>query len=257
VNPLDEEQTLPDEAVQEEQKKKKQEAEERRLRRLRRFFPFLLVIVFLVYAFTMNLIPSESMQPTLNPGDQILTMRSWLAYFGGRVPARGDIVIFNLPPEIASKLDSDPESSPGGEGGGRKPIGVFRDPPGEILIKRVVGLPGETITIKAGQIYANGSAVQLENRTVPSDVEMDEIYPYGGEKPVKLGPDEIFVMGDNRRVSQDSRFWGPLKLKNVRGKYIRVLFHRDLQEKTEQTHPQQMPRFRPGIPSMGERLSPH
>jgi len=251
---LDEEQVLSDEVVQEEQKKKKQEAEERRLRRLRRFFPFLLVIVFLVYAFTMNLIPSESMQPTLNPGDQILTMRSWLAYFGGRAPARGDIVIFNLPPEIVSKLDKDGEGPPVEESSGRKSIGVFREPPGEILIKRVVGLPGETITLKDGKVYVNGAALQTDYQNVSSETDMDEMYPYGGINPVKLGPDEIFVMGDNRPVSQDSRFWGPLKIKNVRGKYVRVLFHRDLPGTSEENN---MSINRPVSPYAGRRLRPH
>jgi signal peptidase I len=254
VNALDEEPTLSEELVQEEQKKRKQEAEERRLRRLRRFFPFLLVIVFLVYAFTMNLIPSESMQPTLNPGDQILTMRSWLAYFGGRVPARGDIVIFNLPPEILSKLDKDADAPPVEESGGRKPIGVFREPPGEILIKRVVGLPGETITLKDGKLFANGVALQINYQTLPSEEGMDDMYPYGGEKPVKLESDEIFVMGDNRQVSQDSRFWGPLKLKNVRGKYVRVLFHRDLPGTSQETT---VPVNRSRLPTVGRRLLPH
>lgn len=227
----------------EDEETRKRAEDERRLRRLRRLFPFLLVIVFLVYAFTTNLIPSSSMEPTLKPGDQILTVRSWLAYFGGRVPTRGDIVIFNLPPQQGRLLEHD--SSDGGPEG-RKPIGVFRNPPGEILIKRVVGLPGETVSVKEGKIYADGKRSDQSYRTVPPEPGSDSDFPFAGDHPVKLRPDEVFVMGDNRLVSEDSRFFGPLKLKNIRGKYIVVLFHRDINDPLDE----QMKRAQNAIRSM-------
>ncbi len=223
------EQPLPNEPDQEDKDNAKKEAEERRLRRLRRFFPFLLVVVLLVYAFTTNFIPSESMEPKLHPGDQILTMRSWLAYLGGRAPSRGDVIIFNLPPEKTRMLETDPEAPPEKEG--RKSIGVFRDPPGEVLIKRVIGLPGETVTLKNGVPQIDGKPLTETYEVVPSVIALDQIYVYGGERPVKLGPDEVFVMGDNRKVSQDSRFWGPLKLKDIRGRFVSILFHRSGQAK--------------------------
>lgn len=223
----DQEQLSPSGAVAGVEEARREEAEERRLRRLRRLFPFLLLIVFLVYAFTTNLIPSSSMEPTLNPGDQILTMRSWLAYLGGRAPARNDIVIFNLPPDQGKKLGSDTEPN---QPEGRKPIGVFRNPPGEILIKRVVGLPGETISLKDGAIYADGKLVPQDYKTVPADPGSDSDFPFAGEKPVKLGPDEVFLMGDNRLVSEDSRYFGPVSLRNIRGRFVRVLFHRDVHD---------------------------
>lgn len=228
---MHQEQIQPDTAVPDDEEKKRVAAEERRLRRLRRLFPFLLVVVFLVYAFTTNLIPSSSMEPTLNPGDQILTMRSWLAYFGGRVPARGDIVIFNLPPQQSKNLGADAKMD---APEGRKPIGVFRNPPGEILIKRVVGLPGETISLSNGQILANGNPIPQPYRTVPPDPGTDDEFTFAGEKPVKLGSDEVFLMGDNRLVSEDSRFFGPVKLRNIRGKYVMTLFHRNVQDPAEE-----------------------
>jgi signal peptidase I len=209
-------------------KDRKAEAEARRLRRLRRLFPFLMVVVFLVYAFTTNLIPSSSMEPTLVPGDQILTLRSWLAYFGGRVPARNDVVIFNLPPQQAKILGADPSDA--NEPEGRRPIGVFRGPPGETLIKRVIGLPGETVSLKNGKILINGQPIETPYKTVPGDPDFEVDYPFAGSHPVKLGPDEVFLMGDNRPVSEDSRFFGPVKLKNIRGKYVMVLFHRDVHD---------------------------
>jgi signal peptidase I len=216
-----------DSVVLDEEEAKKREAEERRLRRLRRLFPFLLVIVFLVYGFTTNLIPSSSMEPTLKTGDQILTIRAWLAYFGGKAPSRGDIVIFNLPPDqgkLAGELPFDDQPE------GRKPIGVFRNPPGEILIKRVVGLPEETMTLKDGRVYANGKVVEQPYQTVAPEEGSDFDYPFGGAQPLKVGPDEVFVMGDNRLVSEDSRSFGPVKLRNIRGRFIARLFHRNIDD---------------------------
>lgn len=229
---MQQEQSFPETAIQESgnddvKTAEKAEVEARRLRRLRRLFPFLMVVVFLVYAFTTNLIPSSSMEPTLVPGDQILTVRSWLAYFGGRVPARNDVVIFNLPPEQGKLLGSDAAAD---EPEGRKPIGVFRDPPGEILIKRVVGLPGETVSLKNGKVLVDGKPIDQPYKTVPADPDIEVEYPFAGSHPVKLGPDEVFLMGDNRQVSEDSRYFGPVKLKNIRGKYVTVLFHRDVHD---------------------------
>src|SRR5437667_11186709 len=66
----------------------------------RRYWPWLLLLIGLlaiIGVFSTDLIPSESMLPTLRPGDQILTMRSWLAYPAGRIPARRDVVIFHTP----------------------------------------------------------------------------------------------------------------------------------------------------------------
>jgi signal peptidase I len=211
---------------------KKAEAEERRLRRLRRLFPFLMVIVVLVYSFNPFLmIPSSSMEPILVPGDHILTMRSWLAYFGGRKPARNDVVVFILPTD--QEKQSGAESGEANEPAGRKPIGVFREPPGETLIKRVVGLPGETITLAQGRVFADGRPVTGNYTVKPADPDTDDQYTYGGRKPVKLGADEVFVMGDNRPVSEDSRVFGPLKLKNIRGKYVTVLFHQKVKDPLE------------------------
>lgn len=210
------------EALMERQKK---ERNERRLRRLKILFPFLLLLVFLVYAFTTNYIPSESMLPTLKPGDHILTMRTWLAYPFKRMPARGDIIVFVLPKEQEEEGGEPPGGPEEGEaGGGRSPIGIFRKPKGDILIKRVVGLPGESVQIKGDAIYING-------RKLPDDIRPkmpamgDEYGYYAVAEPLKLGPDELFVLGDNPENSDDGRFWGPLKRNNVLGKFIRVLWH--------------------------------
>src|SRR6266545_6648673 len=69
----------------------------RRLRAYKVLLPILIVVAFLAWGFTANYIPSPSMLPTLRPGDHIITMKSWLAFPGGRAPARGDIIVFALP----------------------------------------------------------------------------------------------------------------------------------------------------------------
>jgi signal peptidase I len=185
----------------------------------------LLPLVALVYIYDTELIPSESMLPKLKPGDQILTMRAWIAYPRGAMPARGDIILFHTSSTEAGKAaDKDGQKS-------HRKLGVFRNE-GDILIKRVVGLPGETIEFHGDDVLVNGRKLErdYEINHWQSD-EADGGFYMNGD-PVKLGPDEIYVMGDNRDNSDDSRYWGPLKREHITGKYIRVMFHREFKEKT-------------------------
>lgn len=125
-------------------------------------------------------IPSGSMIPTLKIGDHIFVNK--IAYHIHTVE-RGDIVVFT-PPKTANLNEG-------------------------MLIKRVIGLPKETILIKSGIVYIN-------------DVPLSE--PYEAEKPKDdFGPytvpdNTVFVMGDNRNSSYDSRFWGALPINNITGK---------------------------------------
>jgi signal peptidase I len=182
--------------------------EKRRLVRLRILLPFLLLAAFLAWAFSTNYIPSESMVPTLQPGDHILTMRAWLAYPGGRTPSRGDIITF-LPPESASLEDGPPQ----------KP-GLARR---EVWIKRVVGLPNETIWIGQGSIFVNGSALPRQYYVGHPNLSFWR-FPYASAMPLRLKSDEVFVIGDNPDNSDDSRSWGPLPVGLVVGRYVRILF---------------------------------
>lgn len=84
----------------------------------------------------------------------------------------------------------------------------------EIIIKRIIGLPGETVAIKNGKIYINNK-------------EYDDKFAYGETSDydkITLEDDEYFILGDNRIVSKDSRYFGPVKEKEIIGKAIFRLF---------------------------------
>ncbi|MBI2594682.1 MAG: signal peptidase I [Candidatus Colwellbacteria bacterium] len=93
----------------------------------------------------------------------------------------------------------------------RSEVVVFKNPENEseYFIKRIVGLPGEEMVISGGEVYINGKL--LDESYLPKDQTSS------GESDFILGPDEYFVMGDNRLQSRDSRSWGALKRDNVVG----------------------------------------
>ena len=114
-------------------------------------------------------IPSASMEPTIMTGDRLIGNR--LAYINSE-PQRGDIVIF-----------------------------LFPDNEKEYFIKRVIGLPGETVKIKAGKVYINDSAEPLDEHEYIHDT------PLGDFGPFTVPEGAYFMMGDNRNNSMDSRYW--------------------------------------------------
>ena len=84
----------------------------------------------------------------------------------------------------------------------------------EKIIKRVIGLPGETVAIKKGKIYIN-------------DKVIDDEYAYGETSDydkVTLEDDEYFILGDNRLISKDSRYFGPIKKSEIKGKIVFRLY---------------------------------
>ena len=136
------------------------------------------------FYFGQNIVVQEgSMDPTLSAGDTLLIDRA--AYKLGS-PKRGDIIVF--------RTSDDPKSS--------------------LHIKRVVGLPGETVQIQNGQILINGETY-VEKRDFPAITN-----PGIAEEPVELGRGEYFVLGDNRNNSEDSRYAdiGPIEKKRIVGK---------------------------------------
>jgi signal peptidase I len=146
----------------------------------------IVVKTFLVQAFY---IPSGSMEPTLKPGDRVLVNKLSYDLHGVR---RGDIVVFKSPP---SELASDPS---------------VKD-----LIKRVIGLPGDTIQGINGEVYINGKLLKepyLPPGTVTTDLPLQTV-----------PPGQYFMMGDNRGDSKDSRFIGTIPAHLIVGRaFVRV-----------------------------------
>jgi signal peptidase I len=200
---------------------------ERYYRRLRVLCPILFAGVFFVYSFTTHLIPSRSMLPTLRPGDQILTERAWLAYPFGRMPSRGDVIVFDLP-EIP--VEEAAQTAAGYFGIGRTNLGVFRTR-GTVLIKRVVGLPGDTVHVRADGIYINGKLLTEDHRDRGTPANLACGGTCGTIKPFTCGADELYVLGDNSAESDDSRYWGALNRDDVIGKFVGVIYHRDIEDR--------------------------
>lgn len=106
----------------------------------------------------------------------------------------------------------------------RGDVVIFKYPndPSQYFIKRIVGLPGEKVKIEGGHPvvyntdYPNGQV--LQEPYLP-----DQNVTFGGDEIIELGPDEYYVMGDNRMASSDSRVWGKLPKENIVGKaWLRV-----------------------------------
>ncbi len=156
----------------------------------------LFIRAFIVQAFK---IPSGSMKQTLQIGDHIFVNKF---IYGVKIPfvnktlipltdpKRGDIVVFEFP--------EDPDKD---------------------FIKRVVGLPGDVVHIVNKKVYVNGKILD-DAHTIYMDPHIlpPRVQPRDNFGPVSVPPDSLFVMGDNRDQSYDSRFWGFVNLKAVKGK---------------------------------------
>ncbi|OGN88806.1 MAG: signal peptidase I [Chloroflexi bacterium RBG_13_48_10] len=142
------------------------------------------ILLSLVLFFAINTVSerirveSISMQPTLYPGDYVIVNK--LAYRFSHAPVRGDVIVFRYPPN--------PDAIP--------------------YIKRIIGLPGDQIHIADGKIYVDGQLVLEPYLTVTTN--------RGGDWTVPAG--QLFVMGDNRNNSSDSRSWGFVPLGNIIGR---------------------------------------
>jgi signal peptidase I len=161
-----------------------------------------LVIAVVIKTFLLQpfWIPSESMLPTIEVNDRVMVNK--LAYRWGE-PQRGDVVVFRDPrqEEVEESLPEAVIRSV------LEAVGI-RTRGDEDLIKRVVGLPGETIEVRDNQVVVNGTP--LQETYLPQVIMPDE-------PPVTVGPDEVFVMGDNRDASFDSRRFGPIPLDDLVG----------------------------------------
>lgn len=142
------------------------------------------VLPFRIYIAEPYIVEGASMDPTFKTGDYLIVDK--LSYELGE-PQRNSVIVFKFPPE-----------------------------PNRNLIKRVIGLPGDTITMKNGEIT-------ITNTANPEGFTLDQSYLVH-TKPesftVTLGPDEYFVMGDNRPESYDSRDWGILPKEDILGRPV-------------------------------------
>ncbi len=150
-------------------------------------------------------IPSGSMIPTLLVGDHILvnkfvygiripfTNKRWPEFVK---PRRGDVIVFVFPGDRTKDF-----------------------------IKRVVGIPGDTIEIRNKKVILNGKEVNNPHAHYYSNVVMPgDMNPRDNMKPLIVPPDHLFVMGDNRDFSQDSRFWGFVPVKDVKGEAFLIYY---------------------------------
>jgi signal peptidase I len=151
-------------------------------------------------------IPSPSMVPTLEVGQRVLVNRIG-THFGD--PDRGDVIVFK-PPTGADSHQCGIPSQPADGHPCAKPTAKRSE---NNFIKRVVGLPGDTIAVRNNRAYVNGK--QLKEPYLNETTSCDELCNL--PKTIKVPPGHFFMMGDNRGESDDSRDWGPVPKKWIIG----------------------------------------
>jgi signal peptidase I len=169
----------------------------------------LFIRAFVVQAFK---IPSGSMQDTLLIGDYILVNKfiygvklpfTDYTVIPVKEPKRGDIIVFKYPQD-----------------------------PSKDFIKRVVAVGGDTVEIRDKKVFVNNEAVQDQAYAIHSD---PSVRPFGFDPrdnlhPITVPEDKLFVMGDNRDESNDSRFWGFVDVSAVRGKAFMLYWSWDRED---------------------------
>ncbi|MDP3963998.1 MAG: signal peptidase I [bacterium] len=145
-----------------------------------------LAVVLVVRSFIVQpfYVRGASMEPNFEDGEYLIIneiVYTCVKSHCAGMPERGDVIVFRYP------LD-----------------------PSEYFIKRVIGLPGDTIDIDAGTITVNGKELE--------EPYLDPYLETYGKVHISLGSDEFYVLGDNRSASSDSRRWGVLNRRNIVGK---------------------------------------
>lgn len=170
------------------------------------------VIAFLIKTLLAQafFIPSESMLPQLKVDDRVVVSK--LSY-RLHEPRRGDIVVFESP---MTRVEPKDTSGPLYKLYRKIMTGVGLLPPStEDYIKRVVGLPGDVIDVANGKVYVNGHEL-IEPYLAPGTLT----FPGGQELPATVPKGKLWVMGDNRSNSSDSRAFGMIDQKKVVGRTI-------------------------------------
>jgi signal peptidase I len=176
----------------------------------------LIALVIRFFVIEAYRIPSPAMRPTLEPGDTIFVAK-WpfglrfpgaeSAFTGGRPPARGEVVVFTAPGE-----------------------------PGRDYIKRIVGLPGDTVEVAKGKVILNGKelAVAASKNEVCGRERFDDGFEYGvcweppileDSRPERVPEGQVFVVGDARTQTPDGRgrrAWGLVPAQALKGKALWV-----------------------------------
>ena len=166
----------------------------------------LFIRTFAVQAFK---IPSGSMETTLLIGDHILVSK--FAY-GTHIPNEIPFLNIKLFDDIIL-FSSEPE---------RGDIIVFKFPKDETrdFIKRVIGVPGDLLEVRRQKIFINGKSYEDLHARHTKSTSDSPLVPRDDFGPVLVPDGHLFMMGDNRENSQDSRYWGFLDIKKVRGKAL-------------------------------------
>ena len=145
----------------------------------------IIIVPFRMYVAEPFVVSGSSMLPNYHNHDYLIIDR--LSYFKS-LPQRGDVVVLKFPKDTS-----------------------------QFFIKRIVGLPGETVRVQQGGVYIfnkeNPEGLRLSESYLPSQAET-----FGKSDSIQLGSDEFFVLGDNRTASSDSRVWGILPKNDIVGK---------------------------------------
>lgn len=152
-----------------------------------------LALVLRLYVVNLARIKGRSMLPTLHDRDFALV---WRLPYRLRAPRRGEVVICHYPGRKMKRLPFLPQA----------------------FVKRVIALPGDTVEWQEGVLLLNGEPLK-EPYLDPARCRSLRTRP-----PRTLGPDEYYVLGDNRDASNDSRSVGPLRRRDIRGRVVAVLF---------------------------------
>jgi len=168
----------------------------------------LFIRTFFVQAFK---IPSGSMLPTLQIGDHLLVNKLLYGirvpivgkrYFDFFAPERGDIIVF-----------------------------VFPEDPAKDFIKRVVGIPGDVLEIREKKLFRNGQMVDDGDEPYAQYLDQSQNkVPRDNWGPETVPEGNVFVLGDNRDRSYDSRFWGFVPFENIKGKAVVIYWSWDGEE---------------------------
>jgi signal peptidase I len=162
-------------------------------------FAVLAAVLLRAYVVQPYYIPSASMEPTLHgcPGcndDHVLVDK--ISYRIGD-PSAGDIVVFHRPPGAQV--------------------------PDKVLIKRVIGLPNDTISMTRGQVFVNGKRLQ-EKYLNGADKSCYATAPFENFQPIRVPKGDVYVMGDNRCNSTDSRVFGPIPESSIIGRAFAIIW---------------------------------